>query len=351
MRVLVVGGTGLIGSHAAMELMRRGHEVTVMARKEPDRTLAPKELGFVPGDYVEKTYDPEVFRQFDGLVFATGLDWRLQPKIDAWDFFRKSNVEAIADLFRVAAEKGVKRAVLVSSFYHAVRPALRVQAYIRSRFESEDAAIEAGGNTMNVSCVAPSWVMGPIPWSDVDGFGKIISKMVYGNKPLLFLPGGTNWISATTLGSIIAEALERAEHGTKYLAGGVNRTWQEVIQRFVELSGQKRKVRTVPRTLLFMLSLLVIAYRKIRGRNSGWRETSWVGTMSDKVYFEPTEAQKDLGYVDSDIDSAIAETHAFYRQRFDPHAAAVNPEETSSASPETADKAMSKQNIGTANSA
>ena len=35
MKVLVVGGTGLIGGHAALELLAAGHEVTLMARKPP----------------------------------------------------------------------------------------------------------------------------------------------------------------------------------------------------------------------------------------------------------------------------------------------------------------------------
>jgi len=47
MRVLVIGGTGFIGSHVTRELARQGHEVTVLHR---GRTDVPPGVGQVAGD-------------------------------------------------------------------------------------------------------------------------------------------------------------------------------------------------------------------------------------------------------------------------------------------------------------
>ncbi|HJQ26162.1 MAG TPA: NAD-dependent epimerase/dehydratase family protein [Blastocatellia bacterium] len=49
MNVLVIGGTGYIGTHAVEELLRRGHEVTVFARGETVARL-PAETRFIQGD-------------------------------------------------------------------------------------------------------------------------------------------------------------------------------------------------------------------------------------------------------------------------------------------------------------
>ena len=49
MNVLVIGGTGYIGTHAVEELLRRGHEVTVFARGETAARL-PAGTRFIKGD-------------------------------------------------------------------------------------------------------------------------------------------------------------------------------------------------------------------------------------------------------------------------------------------------------------
>ncbi len=47
MKVLVVGGTGLIGGHAALYLAGKGHDVTLMARSAPS-VPALARLPFIP---------------------------------------------------------------------------------------------------------------------------------------------------------------------------------------------------------------------------------------------------------------------------------------------------------------
>jgi 2'-hydroxyisoflavone reductase len=49
MKVLVIGGTGYIGSHTVEELVRRGHEVSVFARGH-NRPLLPEGVNFIEGD-------------------------------------------------------------------------------------------------------------------------------------------------------------------------------------------------------------------------------------------------------------------------------------------------------------
>jgi 2'-hydroxyisoflavone reductase len=49
MNVLVIGGTGYIGTHAVEELLRRGHEVAVLARGETAARL-PAEARLIKGD-------------------------------------------------------------------------------------------------------------------------------------------------------------------------------------------------------------------------------------------------------------------------------------------------------------
>ncbi len=51
MKVLVVGGTGLIGGEIALYLQNNGHDVTLMSRK-PTTVPVLAKFAFLQGDYI-----------------------------------------------------------------------------------------------------------------------------------------------------------------------------------------------------------------------------------------------------------------------------------------------------------
>lgn len=71
MRILVLGATGYIGGHAARELVRSGHEVTVVVRQEAAATAFSAEgMATLIADVREMHFTPEFFEQFDGVLWA-----------------------------------------------------------------------------------------------------------------------------------------------------------------------------------------------------------------------------------------------------------------------------------------
>jgi 2'-hydroxyisoflavone reductase len=68
MKTLVIGGTGYIGTHAVEELVRRGHEVAVLARGQTLSRL-PVDVQFIKGDR-HRSEDIAALRtrRFDAVV-------------------------------------------------------------------------------------------------------------------------------------------------------------------------------------------------------------------------------------------------------------------------------------------
>ena len=97
MKILVVGGSGLIGGDAALFLSEQGHDVTIMARK-PSTVPALAALPLLVGDYVNDDCSDGRLKGFDALVFAAAADIRNIPRdgsVTPEQFYKKHNDDAV----------------------------------------------------------------------------------------------------------------------------------------------------------------------------------------------------------------------------------------------------------------
>ena len=77
MNVFMIGGTGLLGCEAAIELIKHGHKVTSVALPPlPEGAPIPEEMELIFGDINKKT-DEEIEQLLKGndvFIFAAGVD-------------------------------------------------------------------------------------------------------------------------------------------------------------------------------------------------------------------------------------------------------------------------------------
>lgn len=107
MKVLVVGGTGALGGHAALHLAAQGHEVTIGGRNPANPATPMAAMPFLKGDYVAGDYTAERLAGFDWVVFAAGNDPRHIPAdADFVAFLHKANHVAVPAFFAAAREAG-----------------------------------------------------------------------------------------------------------------------------------------------------------------------------------------------------------------------------------------------------
>jgi NADH dehydrogenase len=79
MNVLVVGGTGFVGTHLCSELVDRGHEVTALSRSPEDADL-PASVERVSGDATAYDSIQAAFEGRDAVVFLPALSPLFKPK-------------------------------------------------------------------------------------------------------------------------------------------------------------------------------------------------------------------------------------------------------------------------------
>ncbi|MEM1110417.1 MAG: NAD-dependent epimerase/dehydratase family protein [Pseudomonadota bacterium] len=247
MKVLVVGGTGLIGGDIALQLQKLGHEVTIMSRK-PSTVPMLAALPFMQGDYVNDDFSGDQLSAFDTLVFAAAADIRYMPQDGSMteeEFYTSSNDIPVPRFFATAKAAGVERAVYISTFYPIVaRDQVGKSAYVTSRYNTEKAVCALSDESFSVCSLNPGFVWGHIEGLDVPHISAYISflKGELPDIPVFAPPGGSNHITSRSLAQATANLLERGEGGKSYLIGDENHTWQDFIAMGLEMAGRPQEV-------------------------------------------------------------------------------------------------------------
>ncbi|MGH8445334.1 MAG: NAD-dependent epimerase/dehydratase family protein [Solimonas sp.] len=247
MNILVVGGTGLIGGHAALHLRDLGHTVTIAARKPAQPGSALAELPFLAGDYISgEGFEREALERHDALLFAAGNDIRhIAPDADADAHWQRANIDGVPKFFARSRAAGIRRAVLVGSFYPQARPELIGQVpYVRSRHLADEGARALADEDFFVASVNAPFVVGSVPGLSVPMFDYYTRYALGQMAPMpVFAPaGGVNFISTQSLSEAIAAALLRGESGRAYLVGDENLTFAEYMTTVFRAAGKDIEV-------------------------------------------------------------------------------------------------------------
>jgi UDP-glucose 4-epimerase len=117
MRILVLGGCGFIGSHVTERLLANGHDVSVFARRNVDRSnisLVQDRIRMCTGDFMN---DDDVRRAVVGMEVVVHLIGSTLPagSVANPTFELEVNVVPSVNLFSACVDAGVKKIVFVSS--------------------------------------------------------------------------------------------------------------------------------------------------------------------------------------------------------------------------------------------
>jgi uncharacterized protein YbjT (DUF2867 family) len=240
MKVLVVGGTGFVGTSLCRELNRRDHEVTALARNPGEADL-PGGVTKAMGDVTEYESISEAFEGMDAVYNLVALSPLFKPSggDEMHDRIHRQGTEHVV---RAAEEHGVDRLVQMSALGADPDGAT---AYIRSKGRAEGIVTDSD---LDYTIFRPSVVFG-------DG-GEFVSFTKLLAPPYVSaLPGGGKtrfqpiWIG--DLVPMLADAIESEAHvGETYEIGGPDKLTLAEIARLIHRSnGRSTTVVAVPMAL------------------------------------------------------------------------------------------------------
>ena len=294
MKILVIGGTGLLGGHAALHLQSLGHEVTIAARKPAPAATPMSKLPFLAVDYVSGSTRKEELQGFDALVFAAGNDIRhVPPDADAAAHWLHANGEAVPAFFALAREAGIHKAVLIGSFYPQVDASLiDKDPYVRSRHLACTGARAQAGKGFEVCSLNAPFMVGTVeglPSPIFEAYTAYAKGQLEG-MPVFGPRGGTNFMSVRSLSEAIAGALENGESGKAYLVGDENLRFADFFSLFFKAVGSEL---TVP--------------EKVQNHPLMPDEVIYAGRGEPVSYEPPVQEMERLRYRRNDVEHAVRE--------------------------------------------
>lgn len=317
MRVFMIGGTGLLGSEGARELIARGHEVTALALPPlPKGAELPPQMGIEFGNYLEMSDDEirEHLRGCDAFVFAAGVDERVEGPAPIYDLYKKFNIDPIRRLLPLAKECGVRHVVICGSYFaHFAKTMPELQLtkwhpYIRSRIDQEEAAMRLAGPDFDVAVLELPYIFGTQPGRKP--VWVFLVETIRGMRgATMWTRGGTAMVTVRQVGQAIAGAVERNHGGTCYPIGWWNMTWREMLGIVHKHMGCPGKpIRTIPKWMYAIGGWNLRRDQRKRNIDGGLDMVRYADLQTTNLFIDRSLGCEQLGVTDDDIDAAIGDS-------------------------------------------
>jgi dihydroflavonol-4-reductase len=317
MKVCVTGATGFIGSQVAARLVAAGHEVRVTVRdRRRLRALDSLDVEPVRADVLDRRALRRAFAGSEIVFHAVGLV-ASRPHGDVW------RVNAVAPRLAVeaAARAGVRRVVVTSSV-GSLGPARGGRAaneqnrwpeqgtglvYTDAKHEGERAAFETGDRLgLDVVAVNPAYVLGTALNRAIAGetSTRIVANYLRGRLPAI-VDSYTNIVDVEDVAQGHVLAARKARAGERYVLGGDNLRWSEVIEHVAKLSGVEYPLLVLPSEVASVAAAL-----KWFGPAFGTLEG--IRLMAPEWRYSSAKARRELGYRPRSASETLRRTVEWY---------------------------------------
>ena len=305
MRILVTGGTGMVGCHTVATLVAAGHDVRLLVRN-PDRVgraldpLGVRGLDLVVGDVTDPKAVESAVSGCDALVHAAAI-FTLDRRRD--DEMMHVNVRGAEIVFDAALRAKLDPIIHVSSVAALFPPAgdgfdpdeavkYPRDAYARSKADAERIARRHQDAGAPIVTVYPGSVWGPCDPTLADGIEVILMFVKLGIIPVA--PGGIPIVDVRDLASLLLATMEPGRGPRRYMAGGSFLNTGELADTLNELTGRKLRKLYLSGALMRGIGRVGDAIRRSIGFNIGLTYEATV-TLTRGVPCDDSRVFEDFG--------------------------------------------------------
>jgi nucleoside-diphosphate-sugar epimerase len=329
--ILVTGGTGLLGSHLLLDLVRAGHQVRAIKRPTSNTGMVQNVFSY---------YDPDPAALFAKIEWfdADLMDFgaigdAIQGVSEIYhagavvSFYPKDhkamlqvNIEGTANLVNQAIAEKVGKFCYVSSVATLGRaensgvsteetywvPSNRNSVYSISKYGAEREVWRGMEEGLHAVIINPSVILGPGFWQDNSGLFRLV------HEGLKYYTRGVNgYVDARDISLAMMALMDRNMFGQRYICSAANLSYQDFFGLVARHMGKPAPSVNVPP------SMTSIAWRieAIRSLLTGSKPeiTREMAITTSQVYTYSSEKLcKALGFRFRDVEDSIREICGYY---------------------------------------
>ncbi len=252
--VLVTGGTGLIGAHLLLHLLKKGTQVRAIHRKGSDLNRVQKVFGYytdnasilfekinwIEADLNDIPALELAFKNIDYVYHAAAF-----ISFDPRDYKKllKVNAEGTSNIVNLCISYGISKLCYLSTIGTIGKSInantateenewndQNVNVYALSKYEAEMEVWRGSQEGLSVVILNPGVVLGPGFWDT--GSGTLFTKA---NKGYSFYPpGGTGFITVHDVVKLMTSLLESKIENERFIAVAENLSFHEILIRLTK---------------------------------------------------------------------------------------------------------------------
>jgi len=316
MNILVIGGSGLLGTRTALAALSHGHTVSILARgnSELQPEIASK-VRFMSGD-IYAMQDGELqaaVTAHDAVVYSMGIDDRHLHHRPSYDEFHADHVTMCMKVLRIARENGVRKFVVFGSYFtyfDRVFPEMELakhHVYIRTRCEQRDAVLGESRPDFETFMLELPYIIGYLPGKVPPWTFLFTMLAARGQRALLFSTGGTAAVTAAQVGEAAVGAIERGTGGTAYPIAGCNLTWADFAHTFFNVTNRPKRLIGLSPVMFRLFGIVNSFILYLRGRERGLSIHHFADFQYMDAFIDPEPTMKALGYAHADYGKELSE--------------------------------------------
>lgn len=248
-KILVTGGTGLLGSYLIRALLHENKSITAIYRNQLPALLTTEETGrvnWVNGDILDISLLQDIMQDITHLYHCAGIVSFNPKRVEE---MMKINVEGTANLVNIALECGVRKMVHVSSVsalgrkrnHSVITESVKwdeetnLSAYGNSKYQAEMEVWRGINEGLDAVIVNPAIILGRGDWNKGS---SAMFKNAYQEFPW-YTEGTSGFIDAMDVAKIMIRLMESDISAERFILSAENRTYKEIFSLMASGFGKK----------------------------------------------------------------------------------------------------------------
>jgi len=331
-KILVTGGTGLVGSHLLHSLISAGERPRAIFRKSSNRDIVMKAFSYYsenPEELYNKIEWVEAdILDYESIIRATEDREQVYHCAAAVSFDSsqsgsviRNNTAGTANIVNACLAGGIGKLCHVSSVAslgardnetiidenHQWDDRDRHSAYAVSKHLSELEVWKGIEMGLNAVIVNPSVIFGPGDWNR--GSSQYFSRIAGGMS--FYTNGITGYVDVRDVVMTMTELMNSSARDGRFIVSSENLSFRDIFFMIAEALKVRRPFLSVPR----MLSYPAVATATIAGLITGRKSAVTTATLSaaySRIFFDNTKLVRTTGIKFIPIEKSIGDTAKHY---------------------------------------